>query len=220
MVISSFHPILDQIRIGSYTFSSWEVDRWVYLNRYYVSVWIDLVLCIGVLIPVVHISLIIWDPIRLFELLLNREIGLVVWRAHRKVLLNGTRYEWQFTRHQFRIAYMIVINLDVTLLIVSMVLNVDLSCYSYPMLFVSMVLKVDLSCYSYPITSCTRLLQEWKRSSQLSLSPNSSDECFHPILLEIICSSLVSRYCSIFRNVCMEGNKNLLLNYAHQFLVL
>lgn len=33
---------------------------------------------IGVIGPVFYISLVIWDPIHLFGLLLNREIGLIV----------------------------------------------------------------------------------------------------------------------------------------------
>ena len=32
---------------------------------------------IGVIGPAFYISLVIWDPIHLFELLLNREIGLI-----------------------------------------------------------------------------------------------------------------------------------------------
>lgn len=33
---------------------------------------------IGVIRPAFYTSLVIWDPIHLFELLLNREIGLIV----------------------------------------------------------------------------------------------------------------------------------------------
>ena len=33
---------------------------------------------IGVIRPAFYASLVIWDPIHLFELLLNREIGLIV----------------------------------------------------------------------------------------------------------------------------------------------
>jgi hypothetical protein len=33
---------------------------------------------IGVIGPAFYTSLVIWDPIHLFELLLNREIGLIV----------------------------------------------------------------------------------------------------------------------------------------------
>ena len=34
---------------------------------------------IGVIGPAFYISLVIWDPIHLFGLLLNREIGLIVY---------------------------------------------------------------------------------------------------------------------------------------------
>ena len=46
------------------------------MDRYVVTFYLGL--GIGVIGPAFYISLVIWDPIHLFGLLLNREIGLIV----------------------------------------------------------------------------------------------------------------------------------------------
>ena len=47
------------------------------MDRYVVTFYLGL--GIGVIGPAFYISLVIWDPIHLFGLLLNREIGLIVY---------------------------------------------------------------------------------------------------------------------------------------------
>lgn len=86
MIISSFHTGPDRNYIHSH-YEKGSFERISYLNRYYVLhmdpyvVTFHLGLGIGVIGPAFYISLVIWEPIHLFELLLilNREIGWIVY---------------------------------------------------------------------------------------------------------------------------------------------
>lgn len=73
----------------------------------------------------------------------------------------------------------------------------------------SHIQSVDKGCFvavfSNSFPSCTGLFQERERSSQLSLPPRSIAQCHDPIFLEIICSRLVCRRCSLLWDVCLEG---------------
>lgn len=62
--------------------------------------------------------------------------------------------------------------------------------------------------HSYSFPSSPRLLEEWERSPQLSLSSCPLAECCNPILHQVIRSCMVCRYRSILCNVCMEGMRH------------
>lgn len=67
------------------------------------------------------------------------------------------------------------------------------------------------SFHSYPFPPCPRLLKEWERSPQLSLSPRPITQRHDPIFLEIIRCRLVCRRCSLLRDVCLEGIVHLII---------